>query len=66
MQNHDLHHLLSRVPFGSGVVCALGRLALIVRAGVAVPLAFLSLALMALAVLLAEGRDEVRRWWAAQ
>lgn len=30
---------------------------------VSVPLAFLGLAFVALAVLLAEGAQEVRRWW---
>jgi hypothetical protein len=43
-----------------------GRVALIVRTAAAVPLAFTALAMMALAVLLTEGHDEVRRWWAAQ
>jgi hypothetical protein len=46
----------------------MGRLAVVrvARVALAIPLAFLSLALMALAVMLAEGRDEMRRWWAAQ
>lgn len=44
----------------------MGRLALIIRTVAAVPLAFTALALMALAVMLAEGHDEVRRWWATQ
>lgn len=39
---------------------------MILRTALAIPLGLLSLGMMALAVLLAEGRDEVRRWWAAQ
>jgi hypothetical protein len=44
----------------------MGRLALIVRTAAAIPLAFAALAMMALAVMLADGHAEMRRWWAAQ
>lgn len=39
---------------------------MIVRTAAAIPAAFTALALMALAVMMTEGHDEVRRWWAAQ
>lgn len=38
----------------------------IVGIAIAIPLGLLGLGLIALAVMLAEGRDEARKWWATQ
>jgi hypothetical protein len=45
---------------------ALRNAMMILRTAVTIPLAFVALALMALAVMLADGHDEVRRWWREQ
>jgi hypothetical protein len=39
---------------------------MIVRTAAAIPLALVALAMMALAVVLADGHAEMRRWWSAQ
>jgi hypothetical protein len=45
---------------------ALKNALMILRTAAAIPLGLLSLALMASAVILADGHAEMRRWWAAQ